>query len=804
MRLNPGARLGPYEVVALVGVGGMGEVYHARDSRLKRDVAIKVLPSSDPDRVRRFEQEAQAAGGISHPNIIAVYDVGVHDGGPYIVSELLTGRTLREYLKTHLPPVRQAIEFSIQIARGLVAAHGRGITHRDLKSDNLFVTAENQIKILDFGLAKYGEDPEAIEQTDGVTVAPLTHAGMAMGTAGYMAPEQVEGKPADHRADIFAYGVVLYEMLTGARPFTRSTGVETMTATLRDEPPEPPLDLKQVPEPLRRVLRRCLAKRPEDRFQSARDLEIALEDLQAPLSASSSGAIPSVRRSRAPLWIAATLVALAAGLWLAGGGIWSVRRSGDGATDAAAGAGSARIRSLVVLPLDNFSADPEQEFFSDGMTEALIADLSRVGGLRVISRTSAMTYKAARKPLPQIARELNVDAVIEGSVMRAGSRVRITAQLIEGASERHLWNNTYERDLSDVLALQSEVARAITNEIKITLTPQEQAVLAVARPLVAEAHELYLRGRFVLAKGTEQAIHQAIDYFEKSIAKDPGYAQPYAGLADAYTALRSTYAAPHAVMPRAKAAAAKALELDPKLAAAHVSMGGVLMFYDYDWPGAERELTQAIALSPNLAEAHDYYALYLSARGRHPEAQKESAVARALDPLSLMVLNDSGWVLFIGRNYQGTIDVNRQALELNPDYWPALRDIGVAYAKLGRFPEALAALQRARALDSNPSILEMLAATYVLWDKKDEARTIVKELEARAGERYVCPYEISTVHAGLGDKKASQKWLEKGLEEHADCMPWSHSDPLLDSRRSDPEFADIIRRMGLPADSLKP
>jgi TolB-like protein len=788
MALQAGARLGPYEIIAPVGAGAMGEVYRARDSRLKREVAIKILPSTEPDLIRRFEQEAEAAGRLNHPNLLAVYDVGVDGEVPYLVSELLIGDTLRATLNQATLSITDAIHFAIQLARGLSAAHARGIVHRDLKPDNVFVTSDRQIKILDFGLAKLTGASGTPDTGNQSTMAALTEPGMVLGTAGYMSPEQVRGGEADHRSDIFAFGAVLYEMLSGRRAFGRPTAVEAMTAVLTDTPPAVALVNPRVPAELDRILGQCLAKQPADRFQSARDLELALERL----SLAGGRTEPASARPRmTPAWSwaigAIVLVAVAAGVFV-------MRRP---ATTAATN--PAAIHSLAVLPLGNFSSDPEQEYFSDGMTDTLIADLARISGLRVISRTSAMTYKASRTKLTQIARELAVDAIIEGSVTRVGDRVRITAQLIDGVTEQHLWSQTYERSLSDVLAMQSEVARAIAAEIRITLSPSERAVLTTGRVLVPEAHEAHLRGRFALAKGNEDAINSAIAYFKKATQLDPAYAEPWAGLADAYTALRSVYAPPHAVMPLAKAAAARALELDPILAAAHVSMGGVLMFYEFDWAGAERELRAAITLSPNLAEAHDYYGQLLASRGRHDEAQKEGALARQLDPLSVSVLMDTGWIHYLGRQYDKTIELDLKALELDPNYWPAMRDLGLAYEKVGRYPEAVATLLKARALDANPSILEMLAGAYTSWGKTVEARAVLGELEERAKQAYVCPYELATVHAGLGNRDAALAKLEEGLNERADCMPWASSDPKLDSLRDDPRFKDLIRRLGIPA-----
>ena len=779
----------------------MGEVYRARDARLKRDVAIKVLAASlsnDPDRLRRFEQEAEAAGGLNHPNILAIYDVGTHEGSPFIVSELLEGETLRCRLDGGPLPLRTTLDFAMQIVQGLTAAHDKGIVHRDLKPENLFVTADSRVKILDFGLAKLTHPMTGMsdDESNAVTVANVTRPGVLLGTVGYMSPEQVHGAPADHRSDVFSLGTILYEMVAGRRAFAGRSPAETLSAILRDEPPELVGTSAHAPPALDRVIGRCLEKRPEDRFQSVRDLGFALADVAREFGVSQPSRARA-HRSRTMAWVAGAALTTAAllGLILNRGYLLPRMPAGD--------AGS-RISSLVVLPLANLSNDPEQEYFSDGMTEALIADLAQVGGLRVISRTSAMTYKSAHKQLPQIARELNVDAVVEGSIVRSGDRVRITAQLIDAKTDRHLWANTYERNLRDVLSLQSEVARAVAQEIKITLTPQEEARLAGARPVNPDAHEAYLRGQYFLGKGTQQTISKAIDYFNQAIEKDAADARPYVGLANAYTALRSNYLPPHDVMPKAKAAATKALQLDPTLAEAHVSMGGVLMFYEYDWPGAEKELKRAIDLSPNLAIAHDYHATYLAAIGRHDEAREEIRQAQELDPLSLMILGDAGWIYYLGRQYDRTIEVSRKAIDLEPNFWYPYTNLGLGYEKVGRFAEAVAALQKARQLDSNSSIYEMLAGAYAAWGKKDEATRVLAELTERANQHYVCPYEVATIYAGLNDKESTLQWLEKGYQERADCMPWVRSDAKLDGLRGDPRFDDLVRRLGFPALAIRP
>ena len=800
MSLSAGTRLGRYEIVAALGAGGMGEVYRARDHQLRRDVAIKVLPASlstDPDRLRRFEQEAQAAGSLNHPNVLAIYDVGTQEGVPFIVSELLEGETLRCRLAGPPMPVRSALDLAMQAIEGLAAAHARGIVHRDLKPENVFVTTDDRVKILDFGLAKLAQPGHELSGTAATTAAigTLTDAGAVLGTVGYMSPEQVTGVAVDHRSDVFSFGAILYELVTGTRAFACGSPVETMSAILRDEPPpiapgsagEKELGSASL-HALDRVVRRCLEKRPDDRFQSARDLGFALSEIAAgspgrPVRSKAS-------RIRRAGWVAAATVLASLSIWVFG--ILDVRwrERGQG--------GDLRIGSLAVLPLENLSKDPDQEYLSDGLTEALIADLARVGGLRVISRTSAMTYKSTAKKLPQIARELNVDAVLEGSVVRSGDRVRVTAQLIDAASDRHIWANSYDRDLRDVLALQADVARAVAQEIRVTLTPQEAAHLAAQRPVNREAHEAYLRGRYLLGKGSEHAVRQAIEYFDQAITLDPMYALPYAGLSDAYAGLRwNSHVRPHAVMPQAKAAAAKAVELNPTLAEGHVSMGVVLMSYEFDWPRAEEALRRAIDLSPNLADAQHYYALYLGGVGRHTEARKTIDRAVELDPLSLVTLNDAGLVAYLAGDYPRMIEMTRKAIDLDPNFWPALRDLGLGYERVGRFADAVSLLEKARQIDPNPSVLEMLGGAYAAWGKQDEARKVLAELSEVARQRYVCPYEVATVHACLGDKESAMQWLQKGYEERADCMAWAGTDPKLDALQGDARFEGLLQRIGL-------
>jgi len=450
------------------------------------------------------------------------------------------------------------------------------------------------------------------------------------------------------------------------------------------------------------------------------------------------------------------------------------------------------------LPLDNLSGDPEQNYFADGMTEELISDLAKISALRVISRTSVMGYKGTRKTLPEIAKELRVDAVIEGSVRRSGDRVRITAQLIHAPTDRHLWAESYERDLRDVLTLQSEVARAIANEIKIQVTPQEQVRLANARPVNPEAHEAYLKGRYHWNKATEQELRKSIEYFEQSLAKDPNYALAYAGLADTYSSLSSFYAAPREVMPKAMAAATKALGLDETLAAAHTSLGYAKLVYEWDWAVAERELKRAIALNPNHADAHMWYGWYLVAMGHPEEGTAELQRATELDPLSAYLKTNAQWGFFQARQFDRVIEQGRKALDLEPNFAFAHVLMGLALVQKGQLAEAVAAAERGARLDDSPLMQAMVAYVYASSGKRAEAEKRLAILVEAAKHRYVCSFEAANAFFAVGRTDEGFRWLEKAYTDRSDCMLWLKSDPRLDRFRPDPRLQDLIRRVHLP------
>ncbi|HEY7515076.1 MAG TPA: protein kinase, partial [Vicinamibacteria bacterium] len=545
-------------------------------------------------------------------------------GAPYVVSELLEGQTLREALSKGALPEGKAIEFGVEIANGMAAAHEKGIVHRDLKPENLFVTRDGHVKILDFGLAKLTHPERRSESpTEAPTFTAVTDPGVVMGTVGYMSPEQVKGLPADSRSDIFSYGAVLYEMLAGRRAFARGSTAETMSAILRDEPA--PLSTQPGPSPLERVVRRCLEKSPEGRFQTARDLAFALRETSGIQTAVSPRPAPSLPKAVTAVGSAVLVLAIAAAVAMLSKG-----RREPGAMDAV------RVRSLAVLPLDNHSGDPDQDYFADAMTEALTASLAQIKSVKVISRTSAMQYKGTKKALKEIARELGVDAVVEGSFTRSQDRVRITAQLIRGDTDQHVWAQSFDREMGDVLTLQGEIAGAIAGQIEAELTQDEQSRLARKRPVAAKAYEAYLRGRFFFDEGGEEGLKKAFEQFNKALEIQGDYAAPYAGLAN-YYAILPFYSSlsPADVYLKAKAAAEKSVELDSTLPEAHAALAYVRGYFEWDWASADKEFRKALDLRPNFADAHFSYSRFLAASGRSDEAFAEIRRAEELDPLEL-------------------------------------------------------------------------------------------------------------------------------------------------------------------------
>jgi serine/threonine-protein kinase len=784
-----GRTVAHFRILQQIGAGGMGVVYLAEDTKLKRRVALKFLPPGlmlHPESLERFKREAQTASALNHPNICTIYEIGEADGQTYITMEYVEGKPLNELSRGGLP-VETATRYAIQVADALDHAHRQGVIHRDLKGSNVVVNAEGRAKVLDFGLAKRLQDSDVEEATR--SQDSLTLAGAVVGTVPYMAPEVLRGKPADARGDIWSLGVMLFEMLTGTRPFKGITGFELSSAILNHPPTPLPAN---IPPTLRAILQRCLSKDPEERYQRAGELRAALE------AAHSGSAIPAMAGPARVLRLRRRTLAVAALAVLAMGALvvsnWSALRERLG------GAGASPIRSIAVLPLANLSGDSEQEYFAEGMTEALITELGKIRALRVISRTSMMRYKGTNTSPSQIARELNVDAVVEGSVQRAGAEVGITARLISGRTEEQLWSQSYLRSQSDVMSLQGDVARAIAREIRIALTPVEDALLADTRPMNPEAHEAYLKARFFHSRMTPENLMKGHQLLLQATEKDPEYAAAHAALSTSYFSMGNFgVLPPREAYPKAKEAAEKAVQLDPKLASAHTARAMALLYSDRNWLEAEKEFEAALELNPNDADAYSFYAIELAMRGRTGDALRRIRQAAELDPLSLRIGYVAGALHNVAGRNDEAIAQCRKTLELDANFAVAHDCLGWAYLMKKEPEEAAEEFQKAIELSGgSPPMRAGLACAFVDAGRRSEAVRILEDLQARARQGYVSPFHIALIHTRLGNREAAFEWLERGYEEHSDWMLWLKVARGFERLRDDPRFPDLLRRLNFP------
>jgi len=796
-----GRTLGHYRIVEEIGRGGMGVVYRARDDRLRRDVAIKVLPEDvgdNPARLSRFEREARAAAALNHPNILAVYDVGEYEGNPYLVTELLEGATLRKTLQAGPLSVETALPIARQIAEGLAAAHGRGIVHRDLKPGNLFIIPDGRVKILDFGLAKlHGQTSAGADET--ITESVETTPEATMGTVAYMSPEQVRGEPADARSDIFSLGVVLYEMLTGERPFQAETSAEIMAAILRDDPRPLRSADPEIPAEIATVVTRCLQKWPEDRFSSALELLAGLDDtkhIEPGITALPSlprlAALPPLREIR---WDRNRVLPTLMGLGLA---ITMVTAAMMFAFDVAkvrsrliGGAAPAAplIASLAVLPLENLSRNPEQEYFADGLTETLISTLGTVSSLRVTSRHSAMRFKGSAEPLQEIARSLGVAAVVEGSVLMVGDRVRVTVRLIDPGSDHQMWTGSYDRPLEDVLRLQSELARSVVDELPIELTVEDQRRLDATRPVDPEAYRLYLQGRSLWGRMTPKDLQSSLEIFQRALDRDPDFAALHTGMLDLYMIMSQVgMITRDEFKERAEEIADRLTIIGAERPETYAALG-INHMLDWDFSSADQAFHRAVELNPSYSFAWVFLAQNLNVVGRHDEALEAVLRARTVDPLNTWVTENVVWRYWYLRRFEEALAESNALEDLNRDkplhYW--LR--GRVLSELGRHEEAIATLERAAALEW--PVDRELAMILARAGRREEALEITKAAVVRGD----C---LDSAYLELGDVDAFFACLEQKIAKDHYQLKFLLRSPDCDPVRDDPRLAELERRLNLP------
>jgi serine/threonine protein kinase/Tfp pilus assembly protein PilF len=781
---------GRYQIIEELGKGGMGKVYRALDKELNEEVAIKLIKpkiAKDKETIERFKNELKIARRISHRNVGRMYELMEDRGSHFITMEYVPGQDLRGLIRqTGQLTTGKAIAIAKEICEGLEEAHHHGVVHRDLKPSNIIIDRDGNARILDFGIAK------------SIAGKAITDAGVMIGTPEYMSPEQVEGKEVDFRSDIYSLGIILFEMTTGRVPFEGDTPF-TVGVKHKSELPKNPKDINsQIPDDLNNVIIKCLEKEKEKRYQNAGEVRSELANIEMgipttdrvipkgkPITSKEITVQVSLKKLFIPILVIFVLATLGIAIWrLIPKRITPLLKSSP---------------SIGVLPFVDLSPQKDQEYFCDGVTDEIITKLSRLDRLKVIPRTSMMRFKDIKKDIKEIGQELDVTAILEGSVRKEKDDIRITATLINVADSTQLWSDTYDQKLESVFAIQSDIAEEIANSLMEKLSPEEKTKIQEWPTDNLEAYNLYLQGRFFWNIRTEEALIRANEYFEQAIKIDRNYALAYTGLADSYNMMGAySYLPSKDAFLQAKAAAEKALEIDESLAEAHVSITQVKEFYEWDWSGAEKEYNRAIELNTKYATAHQWYAEYLSILGRHNEAMAEIKKAQELDPLSPIINVEAGRVYYFAQQYDQAIKHMKKAFEIDPNFVPAHFFLAYAYVQKGMYQEAISELQKATTLTRSSTLFKTsLAYAFAVSGDKVKAKELLGQLIELSKERYVSAYEIAEIYVGLGEKNLAIDWLQKAFDERSRELVFLKVEPRLDSIRSDPRFNALLVKMNL-------
>jgi serine/threonine protein kinase/Flp pilus assembly protein TadD len=836
--LSPGTSFGRYKIHSLLGAGGMGEVYLAEDAQLHRKVAVKVLPATlayNRDRMRRFVQEAQAAAALNHPNIAHIYEIGAADGVNFIVMEFIDGQTLRELIHQPQADLLKLLRYLQHAADGLAKAHAAGIVHRDLKPDNIMITNDGHAKLLDFGLAKLIEPQsypgrKSDEASSAVATAILEHStpGAVIGTVGYMSPEQAQGKTheIDHRSDIFSFGCILFEAITARKAFEGKDAIDALNKIIREPAPAISDFNPSAPPDLQRIVRRCLAKNADERYQTIKDVAIELKEVRRELtdggidttvpasrseddtgndSDTAAGKKPattqgvaslSTRASSAEYFVSGIkrhkLTTVLAVMLIVGAALAVSFYFDSRNTEVA-------IESIAVLPFVNQNNDSNSDWVSDGLTESTINSLTQLPNLKVIARSSVFRYKGKDIDPLAVGKELGVRAVLTGRIMQRGDNLNVSVELVDVRDNKQLWGEQYIRKVSDLLSVQRDIAQEITANLRPKISGIEEPRTKQFTQN-SEAYQLYLKGRYYWNKFTPDDQRRAEEYFKQAIDKDPTYALAYVGLADTYGASSTnSWIEPNEGYPKAMAAARRALELDDGLAEAHTSAGAIKMFYNFDWATAEREYKRAIQLNPNYSLSYELYSYLLTSMGRTDEAISMARHGAEVDPLSGLLSDDVAGAYYFARRYDEAIRQTQKFLDIEPNRPGSHAGLGLSYYQKGMYAEAIKEYEIAiKLMGRNPSALALLGCAYAAQGRQLDALKLLEEMKGIGKDKYVSPYDLALLYTRLGQKQDAIEQLNKAYEERSGWIIYLKVEPMFDSLHAERGFSELVRRLNLP------